>query len=103
MKNVYPTRSKQVAARMLGGEMMIMSPTDTTLFNLNDVGSVIWNAADGRTSLDEIVARLCDEFDVTPDAARHDAEAFVEELAAHGILHLSDEPNPPAETGHQES
>ncbi len=103
MNNVYPARSKQVAARMLGGEMMIMSPTDTTLFNLNDVGSAIWNAADGRTSLDEIVARLCDEFDVTPDAARHDAETFVEELAAHGILHLSAEPNSPAEAGHQES
>jgi hypothetical protein len=103
MNPVYPARSKQVAARMLGGEMMIMSPTDVTLFNLNDVGSVIWNAADGRTSLEEIVARLCDEFDVTPEAARHDAETFVEELAAHGILHLSDQPIAPAASGRQES
>ena len=59
MNPVYLTRSKQVAARMLGGEMMIMSARDSTLFNLNDVGTVIWQAADGRTSLDEIVARLC--------------------------------------------
>jgi hypothetical protein len=102
MNPVYPARSKQVAARMLGGEMMIMSPTDVTLFNLNDVGSAIWNAADGRTSLDEIVARLCDEFDVTPDAARQDAETFVAELAAHGILHLSDQPAAPAEAGRLE-
>jgi hypothetical protein len=92
MNSVYPTRSKQVAARMLGGEMMIMSAQNTSLFNLNDVGSAIWNAADGRTSLDEIIMRLCTEFDVTPDVARHDAEAFVEELSAHGILLLSDQP-----------
>jgi hypothetical protein len=64
---------------------------------------VIWNAADGRTSLDEIVARLCDEFDVGPEAARHDAEAFLEEMAAHGIMHLNEQPIAPAEGGRQES
>jgi hypothetical protein len=92
MNPVYLTRSKSVAARMLGDEMMIMSPRDTTLFNLNEVGSVIWNAADGRTPLDEIIARLCAEFDVTPEVARQDAEAFVQELAGHGILEVSDRP-----------
>ena len=92
MNNVYPSRSKQVAARMLGGEMMIMSAQNASLFNLNDVGSLIWNAADGRTSLDEIITRLCAEFEVTPEVARHDAEAFIEELASHGILLLSDRP-----------
>jgi hypothetical protein len=88
----YVARSKQVAARMLGGEMMIMSPRDTTLFNLNDVGSVIWQSADGQTPLDEIVVRLCAEFDVAPEVARQDAEAFVQELAGHGIMHVSDQP-----------
>ena len=92
MNPVYPARSKQVAARMLGGEMMIMSPRDTTLFNLNDVGSVIWESADGQTPLDDIVARLCVEFDVAPEVARQDAETFVQELVEHGIMHVSDRP-----------
>ena len=97
----YVARSKQVAARMLGGEMMIMSPRDTTLFNLNDVGSVIWQAADGQTPLDEIVTRLCAEFDVAPEVARQDAETFIQELAGHGIMHVSDQPIT-AEPPHQE-
>jgi hypothetical protein len=88
----YIARSKQVAARMLGSEMVIMSPRDTTLFNLNDVGSVIWESADGQTPLDEIVVRLCAEFEVTPDVARQDAETFIQELAGHGIMHVSDQP-----------
>jgi hypothetical protein len=88
----YPARSKQVAARMLGGEMMIMSPRDTTLFNLNEVGAVIWESADGQTPLDEIVTRLCAEFDVAPEVAREDAETFIQELAGHGIMHVSHEP-----------
>ena len=52
MSAVYIARRKQVAARMLGGEMMIMSARDSTLFSLNETASAIWQAADGSTPLD---------------------------------------------------
>jgi hypothetical protein len=91
--NLYFSRSKQIAARMLGDEMIIMSARDSTLFSLNDVGSVIWQAADGQTSLEEIVkGKVCAEFDVDPAEALKDAEDFVKELAEHGILVVSDQP-----------
>lgn len=89
----YIARSSAIAARMLAGEMLIMSAADSTLFSLNDVGTVIWQAADGRTSLCEIVEqRVCAEFDIDRDTALRDAQAFVSELAAHGILTVSDRP-----------
>lgn len=95
MSAVYVARSKKIAARMLGGEMMIMSAVDSTLFNLNDTGSAIWQAADGATPLNEIVERVvCADFDVAPEVAMEDAEAFVKELAGHGILLVSDQPIP---------
>jgi len=93
MSSVYIARSSQIAARSLGGEMMIMSARDSTLFSLNEVGSVIWQAADGKTPLEEIVERqVCAEFDVEPAEALKDAEDFVRELAAHGILAVSAQP-----------
>jgi coenzyme PQQ synthesis protein D (PqqD) len=93
MNPLYIARSNQIAARSLGGEMMIMSARDSTLFSLNDVGSVIWQAADGQTALEEIVERkVCAEFDVDPAEALKDAESFVRELAEHGILLVSQEP-----------
>ena len=93
MSALYIARSNQIAARALGGEMMIMSARDSTLFNLNDVGTVIWEAADGQTPLEEIVERkVCAEFDVEPAEALKDAESFVRELAGHGILLLSEKP-----------
>jgi hypothetical protein len=77
----------------VGGEMMIMSAVDSTFFTLNEVGTVIWQAADGQTPLSEIVAaKICAEFDVTPSDAQQDAEQFVTGLAQHGILRLSDQP-----------
>lgn len=93
MSEKYISRSDAVAARMLGGEMMIMCAADSTLFSLSEVASAIWEAADGRTPLSEIVERcVCAQFDVPVDDAYRDAEAFVKELAGQGILRISDRP-----------
>jgi len=93
MTERYITRSTAIAARMLGGEMMVMSAVDSTFFTLNEVATVIWQAADGQTPLSEIVERVvCTQFDVEPTMARSDAEQFVEELSKHGILLVSEHP-----------
>jgi len=101
MSAVYIARATSVAARALDGEMMIMSAKDSTLFTLNPVGTAIWQAADGKTPLADIVQqKICAEFDVEPAEALQDAENFVGDLANHGILLVSDEPiavvKPPA-------
>ena len=93
MSPLYIARSSQIAARVLDGEMMIMSARDSTLFNLNELGTMIWQAADGVTSIEEIVKqRICVEYDVEPAEALKDADTFVRELADHGIMLLSDQP-----------
>jgi hypothetical protein len=62
------------------------------------MATVIWEAADGATPLEEIVTdRICTQYDVTPEVALKDAESLVEELAGHGLLLLSGQPiAPPA-------
>ena len=65
MSSLYIARSSRVAARMLEGEMMIMSGHDSTLFTLNRTATILWQSADGVTPLEEIVEqRICVEFDV---------------------------------------
>jgi len=104
MSQTYIARSSSIAARMLGGEMMIMSAVDSTFFTLNEVATVIWQAADGRTPLSEIVERnVCREFEVEPEEACRDAEQFVSELSEHGILLVSDKPIPANQPGTAEA
>jgi phosphohistidine swiveling domain-containing protein len=89
----YIAKSTAIAARLLGGEMMIMSAADSTFFTLNEVATAIWQAADGHTSLADIVTRtICPRFEVDPAQAEADAEQFVTDLATHGILILSEQP-----------
>jgi hypothetical protein len=93
MAEKYILRSPAIAARMLGGEMMIMSVRDSTFFTFDQVATAIWQAADGQTPLSEIIAKkICAEFDVSLETAVRDAEDFTQELAGHGILMVSDQP-----------
>jgi Coenzyme PQQ synthesis protein D (PqqD) len=102
MAETYIAKSTAIAARMLGGEMMIMSAVDSTFFTLNEVATVIWQAADGHTPLSKIVERnICEEFEIEPDVAQRDAEEFVNELSQHGILKVSDHPIADSRTGAQ--
>ena len=95
MKLLYVGRSQAVAARMMGGEIVVISPEDSGLFTLNPVASCIWNSADGDTTLEQIVRdKICAEFQVPFDAALEDAAAFVTEGSQRGILLLSDAPLP---------
>jgi Coenzyme PQQ synthesis protein D (PqqD) len=92
-RSLFVARSKAIAARGLGEETMVMSATDSTLFTLNEVASVIWKAIDGTTPLREIVRHeVCTKYDVVLDVALEGAEGAVRKLAQHGILILSEKP-----------
>lgn len=95
MTRLYVARNPRVAARCLDGEMMLMSGRDSTLFTLNRTATILWQAADGVTPLDEIVARrICPEFEVEASIALKDAEELARELAGHEIIKISEEPIP---------
>jgi hypothetical protein len=89
----YIARSSAIAARLIGGEMMIMSAVDSTFFTLNEIATLIWQAADGCTPLSDIVtSKICPQFEVDPKQAGRDAEEFVNHLSRHGILVISEQP-----------
>jgi hypothetical protein len=95
MAERYIARGSAIAARALQDEVIVLSTKDSVFFTLNDVASVIWQAADGRTPLSEIVEnKICEEFEVERERAQRAAERFVDDLSEHGILLVSDQPFP---------
>ena len=92
MAERYMLQNPQAAWRVYDGEAVIVSPEDSTLHTLNEVGTVVWEAADGRTPLGAIVARICARYDVDTPAAERDLEAFVEQLRERGLITVLDAP-----------
>ena len=90
MPDRYLVQNPQTAWRVYDGEAVIICPDDSTLNTLNAVGTLIWRAADGKTPVSGIVARICDEFDVEPEQAERDLAAFIEKLCQRGLLMVSE-------------
>jgi len=90
MPDRYLTQDPKTAWRVYDGEAVILCPDDSTLNTLNAAGTLIWEAADGKTPLSAIVARICEEFDVWPEQAERDLAAFIEKLCQRGLLLVSE-------------
>ena len=98
MSDVFFTRAGQLAARKVAGELVILRADDSSLYVLNPVASAVWEAADGRTSLDAVVRDvICRDYDVDAETALRDASEFLAELSAQGLLRTSDQPLPSAD------
>lgn len=93
MTDFYIARSAKLAARKLDGQMIILSGEDSGLFVLNEVGTALWESADGITPLSSIIDRvICPAYDVDAATVLKDALEFIEALGRHGVLHVSGEP-----------
>ncbi len=79
-------RSAATAHRVIDGRAVVVSLDANRLVTLNPQGSHIWSLLDSPTSLEDIVASLCARFEVEPREARRDAESFLAELVAKGLV-----------------
>jgi|ERR1051326_342821 hypothetical protein len=94
MSDRYPAHDPRTAWRVYDGQAVLVSPHDSTLHTLNEVGTVIWAAADGRTSARAIAARVSERFDVDAVTAERDTVMFIDELERRGLLAVRDAPAP---------
>jgi hypothetical protein len=75
-----------LAWREIDGEIVIVSPNDSILHELNETGSFVWKRLDGRRLAAEIAADLAAEYDVRVEDALRDIEILLEELASRQLL-----------------
>lgn len=92
MADRWVLQNPLAAWRVYDGEAVIVSPEDSTLHTLNEVGTLVWEAADGRTSLAAIAARICERYEVEAPAAERDVDAFVQALLERGLITVLDAP-----------
>jgi Coenzyme PQQ synthesis protein D (PqqD) len=99
MSEIFPAKSSKLASRNVAGEMVILNAEDSSLYVLNELGTRIWDAVDGRTPARAIVDAICREYDMDRDTVQRDVVEFIEALVKHGVLLTSDHPATVGGTG----
>ncbi len=84
-------RNREVVARQIEGELVIVPIRRgvgdlNSLYTLNQVGSVLWNFMNEGHTIEEMVSRVCDEFEVTASQAQSDIQNFLDAMLEEKLV-----------------
>jgi len=92
MIDMFVSKNKEIAYRVIEDEAVILTPEDGMLHNLNPVATVIFEAADGKRKVEDIIRKITEEFNIEEKIAQRDCLNFVEDLVHKKMLILSSKP-----------
>ncbi len=83
---------EKTAYRIINGEAVVVNLKDSTFHTLNPVATFIWEQANGQTKTEEMIEKICQEFEVDWETAKRDCLEFLGELVRKDLVVLSNNP-----------
>jgi len=74
--------------RVIDGKALIVVPSSSTTYLLSEVGTRVWQLANGKRRLKEIASIICKEYNVRKENAIKDVIEFAKNLEREGTLKL---------------
>jgi len=75
-----------VIAKMVGSEMVLLDYDRGIYYGLNPVGARVWQLLSDGSTVEQVVDRLTDEYDVARAALEADVAALLRELEAKELV-----------------
>lgn len=86
MKPVRYQRHPDLRLTALEGEGVVLHLKERRYFTVNETGLVLLEALKEPQTLEQLVARLLDEYEVTPESARATTEAFLKQCTDAAVV-----------------
>ncbi|HSH40901.1 MAG TPA: PqqD family protein [Arenicellales bacterium] len=68
------------------GESVLLSLDKGCYYGLDELGTRIWKLIDRDLDSDQVVAAIVEEYEVEPEQARRDLDAFLSDLEQSGLI-----------------
>jgi hypothetical protein len=82
-----------VAARVIDGQAVVITPSDSVLHTFNVSGTWLWERIASPVRLVDLLEELVKEFEVDREAAERDLVRFFESLRAKGLVKIASSPS----------
>jgi hypothetical protein len=87
-------RSDAVVSRLIGGETLVVPVRGgvgdlASIYSLNDVGTMIWEALASPKSLGELVDLIGRKYPISRDQVLQDAVPFLSDLRSAGLVQMA--------------
>lgn len=83
------TKPTQILSSTIDDEVVMMSSEKGMYYNLNPVGSRIWELLDTPQTLESLCTQLLDEYDVDEATCKQETEEFITSLKERGLIEIS--------------
>ena len=84
-------RSDNPLASKLDGEVIMLDPDKGEYYNLNRVGSFIWDFLEKPASLDDVCREVRTRFAVSEDVCRADTIQYIKQMNDYDLIKVSKE------------
>lgn len=82
------SRAPAAISREIDGDIVLLTPEDSTVHVLNDVGGRIWTLCAEPVSIEELAGMIAAEYEIDSGQARTDVISFVKSLLDLSIVRV---------------
>ena len=97
---MMPVAGQHIAKRLdsfaeseIGEEIVLMNLQNGSFFSLSGTGLRIWRLIDEYSNGDDLITRMCDEFEIGQDVCRVEVNSFLDSLCRAGFVSLGAAPS----------
>jgi hypothetical protein len=88
---VYHVQADNLVTRQIAGETILVPISSgvgeiNSIYTLNPMGTMIWEMLGVAVPDRAIINRICEEYEITPEAAARDLAEFLDSLRAAGLI-----------------
>lgn len=79
-------QSDNAISRDISGQLVILTPVEGTIHELDELGGFIWSLCADPISVKEITDRIVAEYDVEAKIVQQDLTVFIEKMLDVGVV-----------------
>jgi hypothetical protein len=89
LNSIY-RKCKQTPWQEMNDEVLVMTPNEKTVHELNSVAGFIFKQVDGNTNVQSLLEKLLNEYDVTEETANKDLDTLLSSLTLKGLIEVTE-------------
>lgn len=93
LNNHLCPNKEEITAKIIDGEAIIINISTGVYYSMDNVGAALWNMIEKEYTLQECITEIVNQYDVTNETAKTDAERLASDLLKENLVATLDNEN----------
>lgn len=94
LHHCFRPREEEVASKVIDGEAIIINLANGVYYSMDKVGAFVWDLLQAGHTLEEVIAAVTAQYDVSRSQAESNVQELVQELVQENLIVTSESGKP---------